>query len=83
MKTVHVVNWILLIVSVCLLLVVPIMGVWSGFTTWDGNCYGFTDGKTPCSQWEYIQNEMFFSSFLFVPLLVMTLGVWLVVNIIQ
>ncbi len=38
---------------------------------------------THCSQWEYMQNEMFWSAFLFVPLLVMTLGTWLVTNLIQ
>ena len=83
MKTVRIVNRIFLVVSLCLLLAMPVIGIWSGATNWDGNCYGFTDGKAPCSQWEFTQNEMFWSAFLFVPLLVMTLGAWLLINIVQ
>jgi hypothetical protein len=83
MKTVRILNWIFLGASIFLLLAIPVMGIGSAAANWQGMCYGFTDSQAPCSWWEFAKNEMFWSSFMFVPLLALMLGVWLVVNIIQ
>ena len=83
MKTVRIMNWIFLAATVFLLLAIPLMGLGSASANWKGMCYGFTDSQAPCSWWEFAKNEMFWSAFLFVPLLVMTLGAWLIVSIIH
>lgn len=83
MKTVRIINWIFLALSICFMLAIPLMGIGSASANWQGICYGFTDSQLPCSWWEFAKNEMFWSSFMFVPLLALTLGIWLVVNIIQ
>ena len=81
MKAIRIVNLIFLGLSLCFLLAIPILGLGSTAVNWHGICYGFTDGQSPCSWWEFTQNEMFWSSFLFIPLLVATLGMWLVWNV--
>jgi len=83
MKAVRIVNWIFLAVCTCLLIAIPILGVGSTAINWKGICYGFTDGQSPCSWWEFARNEMFWASMVIVPLLVITLGVWLMVNAIR
>ena len=83
MKTVRIMNWIFMAASIFLLLASPLLGIGSAFVNWHGMCYGFTDSQWACPWWEFAKNEMFWSAFLFVPLLVMTLGAWLVANLIQ
>lgn len=83
MKIFCIMNWIFLAAIICLLLAIPVIGIGSTTANWHGMCYGFTDSQWSCPWWEFAKNEMFWSSLLFVPLLVMTLGTWLIVNIIQ
>ncbi|MCQ3937374.1 MAG: hypothetical protein DPW18_10045 [Chloroflexi bacterium] len=83
MKAFRFISLIFLAVSVCFLLAIPVLGFGSTAINWKGICYGFTDGQTPCSWWEFAQNEMFWTSMLVVPLLAMTLATWLIVTIIR
>jgi hypothetical protein len=63
--------------SVLLCLAIPAAGLVSTAIGWDGVCYGFTDGQAACPWWEYARNEMFWASFIFVPLLFLAALVWL------
>jgi hypothetical protein len=68
--------------ALCLLSPV-IIGLASAAMTYDGTCYGLTDGASTCSWWQYAQNQMFWGSmiafspaiFLFTGWL-MALGLW-------
>lgn len=83
MKAVRIIKWIFLILGVCFLLAIPVTGISLAWANWEGICYGFTDSQVPCTWWEFAKNEMFWNSLMFVPLTVMNLGAWLVINIIQ
>lgn|GEM_PF-2078366 len=43
--------------ALCLLSPVAV-GIASASLTYDGNCYGFTDGAAPCSWWQFAQDQM-------------------------
>jgi hypothetical protein len=62
---------------------IPVMGLVSTATGWHGICYGFTDGQWPCGWWEYARNEMFWASFIAVPVLLVGLVPWLGMTFIQ
>ncbi|MFN8411528.1 MAG: hypothetical protein U0Z26_03990 [Anaerolineales bacterium] len=79
-KRLRIINSIFLVLSLCFLFAIPALGLASTLTNWHGICYGFTDTQTPCSQWEYAQNEMFWSSFLFIPLFLMTMTGWIILH---
>ncbi|MBK7320327.1 hypothetical protein [Candidatus Villigracilis affinis] len=83
MKTFRIINWIFVGLSLCFLLAIPVLGLGSAAINWNGVCHGFTDGQAPCSWWEYTQNEMFWASFIFLPLLVVTLFTWGLMNLIR
>jgi len=54
-----------------------VIGLASAATTYDGNCYGFTDGAAPCSQWQYAQGEIFWGTMIaFSPAMFLLMG-WL------
>jgi hypothetical protein len=72
----RIINWVFLALSLCFALAIPVVGIGSTVANWDGMCYGFTDSQLPCSWWEFAKNEMFWNSLMFVPLTVMTLGLW-------
>ena len=69
---------IFLVLSILLCLAIPVAGLVSTATSWEGICYGFTDGQHACSWWEYAGTEMFWASFLFIPLLFAAAVIWLV-----
>jgi len=68
---------IFLVLSILLCLAIPVAGLVSTATSWEGICYGFTDGQHVCPWWEYAGTEMFWASFLFIPLLFGAAVVWL------
>ncbi len=68
---------IFLVLSILLCLAIPVAGLVSTATSWEGICYGFTDGQHACPWWEYAGTEMFWASFLFIPLLFGAAVVWL------
>lgn len=63
--------------SLLLCLAIPVAGLVSTAIGWEGICYGFTDGQWSCSWWEYARMEMFWASFLFVPLLFLASLTWM------
>ena len=79
----RIIKLIFLVVDILLCLVIPVAGIVSAATGWDGICYGFTDGQHNCSWWEYAGIEMFWASFLFIPLLFGAAVVWLLMSAVQ
>jgi hypothetical protein len=77
------VKLIFLVASLLLCLAIPVAGLVSTAVGWEGICYGFTDGQAACPWWEYARNEMFWASFIFIPLLFMASLVWMVMSAIQ
>jgi hypothetical protein len=69
--------------SILLCLAIPVAGLVSTAVGWEGICYGFTDGQAACPWWEYAFNEMFWASFLFIPLLFIASLVWMGIAAVQ
>ena len=74
----RIIKLIFLVASVLLCLAIPVAGLVSTATRWDGVCLSLTDGQHDCPWWEYARNEMFGVSFLFIPLLFVASLVWMV-----
>ena len=74
----RIIKLIFLVLSILLCLAIPVVGLIFTATSWEGICYGFTDGQWECPWWEYAQNQVFYASFLFIPLLFVASLVWLV-----
>jgi hypothetical protein len=79
----RIIKLVFLIISILLCLAIPVAGVVSTITSWEGICYGFTDGQHECPWWEYTRTEMFWTSFLFIPLLFGASVIWLVMAALQ
>ena len=79
----RIIKLIFLVVGILLCLAIPVAGIVSAATSWDGICYGFTDSQHGCSWWEYAGTEMFWASFLFIPLLFGAAVVWLLMSAVQ
>ena len=74
----RIIKLIFLAFSLLLCLAIPVAGLVSTATGWEGICYGFTDSQHACPWWEYAGTEMFWASFLFIPLLFAAAVIWLV-----
>lgn len=79
----RIIKLVFLVISILLCLAIPVAGVISTITSWEGICYGFTDGQHNCPWWEYAGTEMFWASFLFIPLLFGAAVIWLVMAAFQ
>jgi len=79
----RVIKLVFLVASVLLCLAIPVAGLVSTAAGWKGVCDGFTDGQWACPWWEYARNEMFWASFLFVPLLFAAALTWLGIAVTQ
>ena len=79
----RIIKLIFLIFSILLCLAIPVAGLVSAMTGWEGLCNGFTDGQHACPWWEYAGTEMFWASFAFVPLLFVAAVVWLGMAVLQ
>jgi len=77
-RTFRIIKLIFLIASVLLCLAIPVAGLVSTVRGWDGTCQGFNHDQWDCPWWEYAGTEMFWTSFLFIPLLFVATLVWLV-----
>lgn len=66
-----------LVVSILLCLAIPVAGLVSTVKGWDGACQGFNHDDWDCPWWEYAGTEMFWASFVFIPLLFVAALVWL------
>ncbi|MBN1449800.1 MAG: hypothetical protein JW963_02205 [Anaerolineales bacterium] len=79
----RIIKLVFLGLSVLLCLAIPIAGLVSTATSWEGLCYGFTNGQHDCSWWEFATTEMFWASFSFIPLLFAATAIWLVMAALQ
>ncbi len=82
-KTFRIIKLTFLALGILLLLAIPIVGLTSTALTYHGTCYGFTDAQAQCSWMEYASNEMFWASFIFVPLLFLASIAWLIMAAVQ
>ena len=73
-------NRIFLAVSLCLLIAMPTVGIWSGLRDYQGYCSGIGD-PVVCTQWHFIQFQTFFVFAAFAPWLAWVVGVWLLLNL--
>jgi hypothetical protein len=73
----RIIKLIFLAISILLCLAIPLAGLVSTATGWEGICDGFSDGQHECPWWEYAGMEMFWASFIFIPLLFVAALVWL------
>ena len=79
----RIIKLVFLVLSILLCLAIPVAGIISTLTSWEGICYGFTDGQHDCPWWEYATTEMFWTSFLFIPLLFGAAVTWLGMSAVQ
>ena len=79
----RIIKMVFLILGILLCLAIPVAGIISTATGWEGICYGFTDGQHNCSWWEYAGTEIFWASFLFIPLLFGAAVIWLAMSAVQ
>jgi len=82
-RTFRIIKLIFLGLSILLCLAIPIAGIVSTATSWEGICYNFTDSQHDCPWWEYAGTEMFWALFLFIPLLFLASVIWLVMATLQ
>jgi hypothetical protein len=82
-RTFRIIKLVFLVIAVLLCLAIPVLGLISTALSWHGICYGFTDGQAPCSWWEYARNEMFWASFIIIPLLLLASVTWLGMSLVQ
>jgi hypothetical protein len=73
----RIIKLVFLVASALSCLAIPVAGVVSTAVGWEGICYGFTNSQWFCPWWEYALNEMFWASFIFVPLLFVASLTWL------
>jgi hypothetical protein len=78
-----IIKLIFLVIGILLCLAIPVAGTVSTITSWEGICYGFTDGQHACPWWEFAGTEMFWASFLFIPLLFAAAVIWLLMAVLQ
>ncbi len=72
---------VLLTITILCAASIPLTGIISAATSYQGNCYGFTDSVRDCTFWEFARNEMDFMMILtFIPLAGLG-GAWVVTAI--
>ncbi len=79
----RIIKLIFLVLTILTLVAIPIVGLVSTAVNYHGICYGFTDSQSPCSWWEFASNEIFWSSFLLIPVLFMMSLAWLGMSAVQ
>lgn len=82
-KAFRIVKLIFLGLAILSCLAIPIAGLVSTVVNYHGICYGFTDSQSACTWWQYAGNEMFWTSFIFIPLLFLASIAWLIMAFIQ
>jgi hypothetical protein len=72
---------VLLTITILCAASIPLTGIISAATSYQGKCYGFTDSVRDCTFWEFARNEMDFMMILtFIPLAGLG-GAWVVTAI--
>ena len=81
-RTIRIIKLIFLGISILLCLAIPLVGLVSTATSWQGVCES-ASGIHDCPWWQFAGNEMLWTSFLFIPLLFFAALVWIVMAVIQ
>lgn len=63
----RVIKLVFLGLGLLLLLTIPVTGLISAASHWEGVCEMEAGQEEPCSWWEYAVNEMFWMLFIFIP----------------
>ena len=79
----RIIKLIFLVLAILLCLAIPVAGLISTATGWHGVCQGLNHDQHSCPWWEYAGKEMFWASFLFVPLLFAASIIWLLMAALQ
>mgnify|MGYP006921650964 CR=1 FL=1 len=83
MKTLTLIRRILLGMLALMLFAIPTVALIATTTSWDGICYGFTDGSWACPWREYFSNQLgYMALFSLTPLLCLG-GLWLVLTLVS
>jgi len=78
----RIIKLIFLIVGILLCLSIPVVGLVSTATSWEGVCDSVS-GLYSCPWWKFAGNEMLWTSFLFIPLFFAAAIIWLVMSAVQ
>jgi len=78
----RIIKLIFLILSILLCLAIPVAGLVSTATSWEGICES-ASGLYACPWWKFAGNEMLWMSFLFIPLLFAAAVFWLAMSAVQ
>lgn len=68
---------IMAIITILVLLAPILLGLGFAVFTYQGKCYGFTDGSWVCPWQEYVSDQVFWSVWLDLPLGVFLISAWL------
>ena len=79
----RIIKLVFLAASILLCLAIPVAGLVSTATGWHGTCQGSHGDQYACPWWKYAATEMFWASFLFIPLLFAASLVWLAMAAVQ
>jgi len=73
----------ILVLIILILFAISAIAILSTALSWDGTCYGFTDGSWACSWTEYAKNEMgWMAIFSIFPLFLLGIS-WILLTIIH
>jgi len=76
-RTFRIIKLIFLVTGILLLIAIPIVGLVSTANNYHGVCLDSTNGEHPCTWMQYAGNEMFWTTFIFIPFLFLASIVWL------
>ena len=69
---------VMAILTLFVILAPLFLGLASAVFTYQGKCYGFTDGSWACSWQEYASDQVFWSALLDIPLSMYLIPCWLI-----
>ena len=76
-RSFRIIKLIFLVTGILLLIAIPIVGLVSTANTYQGVCLDSANGERPCTWIQYAGNEMFWTTFIFIPFLFLASIVWL------
>ena len=82
-RTFRIIKLIFLVTGILLLIAIPIVGLASTVNNYQGVCLEATNGERPCTWIQYAGNEMFWTTFIFIPFLFLASIAWLGMSAVQ
>jgi len=82
-RTFRIIKLIFLVTGILLLIAIPIVGLVSTAKTYQGVCLDSAKGEHPCTWMQYAGNEMFWTTFIFIPFLFLASIAWLGMSAVQ